>query len=179
MANDRDCDRKSNRNSHRKPIGTRLKAYLLHTIGPDLPLELELMALALAAGINDATTFPDYHVFASNQTGNTALLAVGTLGIVNGIVDLRDVGFSLGMFVLGGYVFGQLGDYFGRKRRGWLLFTNILQTAFVYVAAALRKWVARSSDQSSAWSVISCLAFASGGRTYHFGATLPPMQAMI
>ena len=113
------------------------------------------MGFTLAAGINDATTFPDYHVFASNQTGNTALLAVCSPGIRDGIVDLRDVGFSLGKFKLGGYDLGQLGDYFGRKRRGWLLSTNVLQTVLVYVVAALRKWVARSGGPS-AWSVIYC-----------------------
>ncbi len=57
----------------------RLKKYLLQDVADDLSLEIQLMGLALAAGINDATTFPDYHVFASNQTGNTALLAVGAL----------------------------------------------------------------------------------------------------
>ena len=166
MANQRDADRKENRNDRPNTIGSRFKAYLSHNIGTDLLLELELMGLTLAAGMNDATTFPDYHVFASNQTGNTALLAVGSLGIGGGVVDLRNIAFSLGMFVLGGYVLGQMGDYFGRKRRGWLLFTNIFQTVLVYVAAALRKWVARSSGRPPAWGVISLLAFASGGRTY-------------
>lgn len=68
--------------------------------------------------MNDVTTFPDYHVFASNQTGNAALFAIGSLEIAGGTVDLRDVGFSLGMLILGGYVFGQMSDYCGRKRRG-------------------------------------------------------------
>lgn len=166
MANHRDADRKKSRNDRPNTIGSRFKAYLFQNIGTDLLLELELMGLTLAAGMNDATTYPDYHVFASNQTGNTALLAVGSLGIGGGIVDLGNIGFSLGLFVLGGYVFGQMGDHFGRKRRGWLLFTNISQTVLVYAAAALRKWVARSSGRPPAWGVISLLAFASGGRTY-------------
>jgi uncharacterized membrane protein YoaK (UPF0700 family) len=142
----------------------RCKVYLLEDVDIDLLLEVELMGLALAAGINDATTFPDYRVFASNQTGNTALLAVGALGIGGKLLDLRYVGFSLGMFVLGGYIFGQLGDRFGRKRRAWLLFTNVLQTLLVYTAAALRMWVAKSNTRPPSWSVISLLAFASGGQ---------------
>jgi hypothetical protein len=45
-------------------------------------LEIELMMLALTTGLMDAVSYPDFHVFASNQTGNTALLAVGALGMV-------------------------------------------------------------------------------------------------
>lgn len=142
----------------------RLKAFLLEDVTEEVLLEVELMGLALAAGINDATTFPDYHVFASNQTGNTALLAVGALGLGGEILDLRNVGFSLGMFILGGYGLGQLGDLFGTKRRAWLLVTNMVQTALVFAAAALRKWVARSDVRPPAWSVISLLAFVSGGQ---------------
>jgi uncharacterized membrane protein YoaK (UPF0700 family) len=107
---------------------SRLKAFLNEEISDEALLELELMGLALAAGINDATTFPDYHVFASNQTGNTALLAVGALDIGGSLVDLRNVGFSLGMFIIGGYALGQIGDVVGRRKRGYLLATNLLQT---------------------------------------------------
>ncbi len=84
----------------------RLKAFLNEEVSDEILLEIELMGLALAAGINDATTFSDYHVFASNQTGNTALLAVGALGLGGEVLDLRNVGFSLGMFFIGGYSFG-------------------------------------------------------------------------
>ena len=138
--------------------------FFVQDIAEDLLLEIELMGLAIAAGINDATTFPDYHVFASNQTGNTALLAVGALGLGGESLDLRNFGFSLGAFIVGGYILGQLGDYLGRKRRGWLLATNVFQTLLVFTAAALRKWVARSDTKPPAWSVISLLAFASGGQ---------------
>lgn len=160
MANNRDGVEKS---QHQSTIGKDLKKYLLHPIDPSLLLELELMALTLAAGMNDATTYPDYRVFTSNQTGNTALLAVGALGIGSGTADLRDVGFSLGMFVLGGYIFGQMGGHFGRKRRGWLLGSNVVQTVLVYVAAAVRKWV--GGGRGAGWGVVSLLALASGGRT--------------
>jgi uncharacterized membrane protein YoaK (UPF0700 family) len=142
----------------------RLKSFLLQEIAGDLLLEIELMGLALAAGINDATTFPDYHIYASNQTGNTVLLAVRALGLGGALFDLRDVGFSLGSFILGGWIFGQLGNRWGRRRRAWLLATNIVQTLLVFTAAALRKWVAFSDTKPTAWSVISLLAFASGGQ---------------
>lgn len=122
------------------------------------------MILALAAGINDATTFSDYRVFASNQTGNTALLAIGALGLAEDAVDLESVGFSLGMFILGGICLGQLGHYFGRTRRAWLIVNNSVQTSLVLLAATLRKWIATSKHSPSRYSVISLLALASGGQ---------------
>lgn len=142
----------------------RLRTHFCEDVAEDLLLEIELMGLALAAGINDATSFPDYYVFASNQTGNTALLAVGALDLGGKLLDLRHVGFSLGAFILGGLSLGQLGDYYGRTRRGWLLVTNIIQTILVFTAAALRQWIAASGSNAPAWGVISLLAFASGGQ---------------
>lgn len=141
------------------------QTFLNTQVGPDALLEFELMGLALAAGINDATTFPDYRVFASNQTGNTALLAVGALGLVDReAVDLNDVAVSLGLFILGGSSFGQLGHAVGRTRRWWLLFTNILQTLLVFAAAALRKWVDSDRHSPARYAVIALLAFASGAQ---------------
>jgi uncharacterized membrane protein YoaK (UPF0700 family) len=142
----------------------RLKTFLLQEIEGDLMLEIELLGLSLAAGINDATTFPDYHIYASNQTGNTVLLAVRALGLGGALFDLRGVGFSLGFFILGGWIFGQLGNRWGRTRRAWLLATNLVQTLLVFTAAALRKWVAFSDTHPPAWSVIALLAFSSGGQ---------------
>ena len=143
---------------------SRIATYLSAQLAPDAFLEVELMLLAFAAGINDATTFPDYRVFASNQTGNTALLAVGALGLAQETVDLRDVGFSLGLFVVGGTLLGQLGHRRGRTKRSWLLCTNIVQTLFVFAAAALRHWVSTDIDNSARFAVICLLAFASGGQ---------------
>lgn len=118
--------------------------FFLEEVNEDLFLELQLLGLAIAAGINDATTYPDYKVFASNQTGNTALLAVGSLNIAGERIYLPNIAFSLVSFILGGWFLGQLGDRFGRKRRAWLLATNTFQTALVFAAAALRRWVVLS-----------------------------------
>ena len=71
------------------------------------------MMLAFATGIMDVVTVPEYHVFASNQTGNTALLAVGALGIGGDVISLQHVGASLGFFAAGGLVSGQLGNLVG------------------------------------------------------------------
>ncbi|MCJ1478610.1 hypothetical protein MMC13_007291 [Lambiella insularis] len=130
----------------------------------DLFLEIELMTIAFATGIMDAVTFPDYHVFASNQTGNTALLAVGALGIGQGIVDLRHVGLSLGAFVAGGLICCQLGNSIGCMSRVWLLTTNVFQTALVFAAAALRTYTDDVNDEPLNMSIIMLLAFASGAQ---------------
>lgn len=128
-------------------------------------LECQLITLALAAGINDATTFPDYHIFVSNQTGNTALLAVGAFGISKETVDLPNVGFSLALFIVGGLLFGQIGDRLGRRRRAWLLTTNAVQTAITFVATAIYHWLPRTEgNKPYGWAVVSLLAFASGGQ---------------
>jgi uncharacterized membrane protein YoaK (UPF0700 family) len=136
--------------------------YLSQHVAVDLLLELELLTLALATGIMDATSFPDYHVFASNQTGNTAILAVGALGIGGDLVNLRNAGASLGCFVGGGILFGQLGNIAGPRRRAWLLASNWMQTALVFAATALHHFGSRTS--SEALGVVALLAFASGGQ---------------
>lgn len=137
---------------------------LCANVANDFFLELELMGLALATGIMDATTFPDYSVFTSNQTGNSALLAVGALKISGSTVKLRNVGVSLGLFIAGGLIFGQLGSMIGSRRRIWLLVTNAIQTVLVAVAAGLRWKVATSSGGSGALGIIALLAFASGAQ---------------
>ena len=132
----------------------------------------DLMLLAFSTGIMDVVTFPDYKVFASNQTGNTALLAVGALDLTDGTISLRHVGVSLGTFALGGLVSGQVGNLVGQERRIWLLSTNLFQTFLVLAAAVLHT---RVDDYPSRWiddGIITLLAFASGcqvamARTVH------------
>lgn len=140
------------------------KDSFVQDVADDAYIEAQLLALAFAAGINDATTFPDYRIFVSNQTGNTALLAIGTLGIGRESVDLPNVALSLSLFIAAGLIFGQVGDRLGRRRKAWLLTTNILQTALMFAAAALRKWLPEEHEGPHAWAVIVLLAFASGGQ---------------
>lgn len=123
------------------------------------------MMLAAATGIMDAVTFSDFHVFAANQTGNTALLAVGALGIGRGIVDLQRVGVSLGIFVGAGLLFGQLGNILGSERRYWLLLTNLCQTALVFAAAGMHSHTdVDGNSTSNHLGIIALLAFASGAQ---------------
>ncbi|MCJ1315233.1 hypothetical protein MMC15_000549 [Xylographa vitiligo] len=112
----------------------------------------------------DVVTFPDYHVFASNQTGNTALLAVGALSIGGSIISLQHVGVSLGFFAAGGLVSGQLGNLFGCQRRSWLIATNVVQTALGFGAAVLHAHTDKSPNEATDLVIIGLLAFASGGQ---------------
>ncbi|MCJ1404957.1 hypothetical protein MMC11_008183 [Xylographa trunciseda] len=142
----------------------RCKSYLLNKIANDLFLEAELMMLAFATGIMDVVTFPDYRVFASNQTGNTALLAVGALGIGGDIISLQHVGVSLGFFAAGGLLSGQLGNLFGCQRRSWLFVTNLVQTALVFGAAVLHAHTDQRPNEAMDLVIIGLLASASGGQ---------------
>lgn len=143
----------------------RVRSYLNAKVREDALLETELLLLAFATGIQDATTFPDYHCFASNQTGNTVLLAVGVTAIHSSVFSLRDIGTSLGMFVAGVVILGAFGNWAGPRRRSWLLTTSIIQTAMVFAAAGLqyRHGISEDSDSYTV-GIITLLAFSSGGQ---------------
>ena len=140
------------------------KSYLGQDVANDLHVEIQLLMLTIATGIMDAVTFPDFKVFASNQTGNTALLAVGALQIDHGYVDLANVSVSLCCFVGGGFAAGQLGTFVGPRRRWWLLLTHAIQTTMVFLAAALRYQAAGPLTASVSYGIIALLAIASGAQ---------------
>ncbi|KAF7187680.1 hypothetical protein HII31_11019 [Pseudocercospora fuligena] len=107
-------------------------------------LEYELLALALATGIIDAVSFPKFHCFVSNQTGNTVLFAVtafalfGTRQETTFQVPAPHLVTSLGFFVIGVFTAGQISNWLDAKSsRWWLLTTNIFQTIFVLLASLL------------------------------------------
>lgn len=52
---------------------SRLRTHLSSPIRVDLFAEIELLIVTFCTGIQDVTTFPDYHCFASNQTGKLAI----------------------------------------------------------------------------------------------------------
>jgi hypothetical protein len=79
---------------------SKLKSYLNETIVDDIYLEIELLFLAFGIGIQDATTFPDYLCFASNQTGNTVLLAIETAKIGSENFPFSNIAFSLAVSTL-------------------------------------------------------------------------------
>jgi hypothetical protein len=88
------------RDTSKPTIESKVKTYLNETIGDDIYLEIELLFLAFGIGIQDATTFPDYLCFASNQTGNTVFLAIETAKIGNSKFPFQNIGFSLAVSIL-------------------------------------------------------------------------------
>lgn len=132
-------------------------------------LEAQLLLLALAIGIQDAVAYPDYRCFASNQTGNTVVLAVGILhpntGAVSELFSLSTVGVSLGVFVLGVLTNGVITNIFGlAAKRWWLLCTSLWQILLVILAAILQYNFssATSFKTSVGLLTLALIAFASG-----------------
>ncbi len=144
--------------------GVKWDSYLRDEVNDNALLEAQLYLLAFATGMQDATTFPDYHCFASNQTGNTVLLAVGVFGIGGGIFSLVNIGISLALFVAGVVILGQLGNLLGVRIRWWLVTSSLLQTVLVFAAAALQYRYGVQEDGSLTQLIIALLAFASGAQ---------------
>ncbi|KAL9095529.1 MAG: hypothetical protein Q9165_002400 [Trypethelium subeluteriae] len=157
----------------------RLRAHLLAPIHTTLYTELELLLLSFCIGMQDATTYPDYHCFASNQTGNTIFLALSALhpGTVKTLFTPPNVSTALGLFLLGGWSTGQLSHRVpaSPRTRAWVLATSALQTALVLAAAALqfrvlptlseeKEEVAATGTVGPALGVLALLAFASGSQ---------------
>jgi uncharacterized membrane protein YoaK (UPF0700 family) len=102
--------------------------------------ELQLLILTFCIGLQDAISFPDFHCFASNQTGNTVFLVLAiVLPEANGDMFVTaNIGVALGFFLAAAWLTGQLGHIVGARRRCWLILCNLLQTALVFAAAALQ-----------------------------------------
>lgn len=142
---------------------------------PDLTsilLEFELLLLAIAIGIQDAISFPDFHCFASNQTGNTVLFAVGVLldDPSHGegpLFAISTIGVSLGFFSLGVFATGQTANHFDiGQTRGWLVLSSVLQTTLVFIAGGLQ-WHYSDSvgpDTTIGRILVGLLAFSSGSQ---------------
>lgn len=144
--------------------GIKHGSYLHDEIPDNAWLEAQLYVLAFATGMQDATTFPDYRCFASNQTGNTILLAVGALSLGGGIFRLSSIAVSLTLFIAGVAISGQLGNYFGVRKRWWLLTSLLLQTLLVSAAAALQYRFGVKADGLLASLIIALLAFVGGAQ---------------
>lgn len=166
LASARSCPTRTHEESQKQNqrVSFRKFAYWTADVQEDALLEAELVALAFATGIQDATSFPDYGCFASNQTGNTILLALGAAGTGRSAFHLSNVGVSLGTFILGGMLLGQVGNLCGCKRRLWLIVSSALQSAIVFAAVALQYRCGVSETGSIALWAIALLGFASGAQ---------------
>ena len=136
----------------------------MEEVREDMLLEIEFLLMSFATGFQDAATWPDYGVFASNQTGNTVFLAIGAAGMSHGAYSFSIIGASLGSFIGGGLVMGQLGNYFGPRKRLWLLVSSILQTGMVYAAAGIQYAFPLTRKGAVAAGVMTLLAFSSGAQ---------------
>ncbi|KAI0533060.1 hypothetical protein GGR58DRAFT_488047 [Xylaria digitata] len=145
---------------------SRVWRHMVEDVRPSGFVEFELVLLTFCTGIQDAISFPDYHCFASNQTGNTVFLVVAlVLPWLDGDnFYVPNVGAALGFFLLGGWVTGQVGRIVGPCMRLWLVFCNLTQTILVFVAAALQLRYGVISQGPMAVTIIGLLAFASGSQ---------------
>lgn len=142
----------------------RMRNYLMEDVREDMLLEAELLLLSLAIGIQDAAIWIDYALFASNQTGNLLFLAIASAGFAHGNKDVRNIAISLGTFIGGALTFGQLGNYFGPRKRLWLILSNVLQTVMVYVAVIIWYIVPDSRHGATARGIITLMAISSGAQ---------------
>ncbi|KAL1970416.1 hypothetical protein VTN77DRAFT_5577 [Rasamsonia byssochlamydoides] len=143
---------------------TTLCKFLTEDICEDWVLEAELLALSFATGIQDAASYPDYRCFAANQTGNTVFLAISVAGLAQGVYSFSNIVTSLCLFIGGGLVLGQMGNYFGVRKRIWLVTSNLLQTVMVLAAMIIQYLAPIRRDGPASTAVLGLLAFSSGGQ---------------
>ncbi|CAO3674320.1 unnamed protein product [Umbelopsis ramanniana] len=129
-----------------------------------------MLLATFCTGLQDAITYPDFRCFASNQTGNTVVLAVGIVNYdyyaskMNSLFHIPNIAMSLGMFLAGAIITGQMGNYIGGRRRGWQFVTNLAQTVMVFGAAGIH--FAHDVEQTGKWAlaIVALLAFSSGAQ---------------
>lgn len=134
-------------------------------------VELQLILLTFSTGIQDAISFPDFQCFASNQTGNTVVLAVASTGLGGDLFDVRTVAISLSMFLAGAVLTGQAAHFIGPTQRLWLVVNHFLQTGLAFGAAAI---AGRQSTPKliHVWTSVALLAFSSGAQV----ASMRPLR---
>lgn len=104
--------------------------------GDDPVLHAALLALTAVTGIVDAVSFLAMgHIFTANMTGNVVFLGFALAGVPSLSVT-RSLG-SLGAFLLGAILGGQLANRMGGVSRSRWLGTAFLSEAGLLLAAAL------------------------------------------
>ncbi|POR36597.1 Uncharacterized protein TPAR_03285, partial [Tolypocladium paradoxum] len=145
---------------------SRLANHFTENIRSSVFAELQLVILTICTGMQDATTFPDYHCFASNQTGNTVFLCLALiLPSLNGDSFITsNIGMALGLFLGAGWLTGQLSHIIGPRKRWWLILCNLVQTCLVLGAAAVQYRHGVEVQGPAALAVVGLLAFAAGSQ---------------
>ncbi|KAI1504321.1 hypothetical protein F5X99DRAFT_371781 [Biscogniauxia marginata] len=144
----------------------RAWTYMLEPVRASSFVEFELIFLTFCTGIQDAISFPDYHCFASNQTGNTVFLMLAIIlpQLDGDMFITANIGAALGFFLVAGWITGQIGHIVGPRRRIWLVCSNFIQSCLVFAAAAIQFVYGIEHEGTTAVVVISLLAFASGSQ---------------
>ncbi|KIX96921.1 uncharacterized protein Z520_07035 [Fonsecaea multimorphosa CBS 102226] len=144
----------------------RLKQHLTSHVEVNILAETELLILTFCTGMQDATTFPDYHCFASNQTGNTVMLAMAIIlpNLTGELFIPENIGVALGFFLAAGWITGQLGHIVGPRSRLWIVFCNLIQSMLVFMAAAIQYAYGIELKGAKTMVVIGLLAFAAGSQ---------------
>lgn len=127
-------------------------------------LEVQLIVLTFCIGIQDAISYPDFQCFASNQTGNSVVLAIGVAGHGGNLFSISNVGLSLGMFLGGALITGQLANFAGPRGRGWIFISHVAQTIMTFAAAALHSVTDDDGTGPASKGTLALLAFASGAQ---------------
>ncbi|KAL1842359.1 hypothetical protein VTJ49DRAFT_5424 [Mycothermus thermophilus] len=164
----------TNPKSEKAPsLFSRAWVYLNQDVRASGLAELELLILTFCIGLQDAVSFPDFHCFASNQTGNTVFLVLAiVLPEADGDMFVTaNIGVALGFFLLAAMLTGQLGHRVGPRRRGWLILCNLIQTCLVFAAAAMQHiqhrrhpWPPEGKTSAATLWAIGLLASAAGGQ---------------
>lgn len=146
-----------------------IRQYSLFPLDVDRLVEFQLILATFCTGVQDAVSYPDFRCFASNQTGNTVVLAVGIANNSyssgsDSLFHLPNVATSLGMFLAGAIITGQLGNYFGGRRRIWQFVSNLVQTLLIIGAAGIHFF--HDVPQTGPWAIaaVALLAFSSGAQ---------------
>ncbi|EFX05641.1 DNA/RNA helicase [Grosmannia clavigera kw1407] len=116
--------------------------------------------------MQDAVSFPDYHCFTSNQTGNTVFLMLAiVIPRFNGEMFLTaNIGCALGFFLLASCLTGQLGHIIGPRCRLWLIGCNLFQACLVFAAGAIQNVYSVQVEGTRALVVVGLLSFAAGSQ---------------
>ncbi|KAI1482530.1 hypothetical protein F4774DRAFT_406705 [Daldinia eschscholtzii] len=152
--------------SNMDSIFSRAWCHMMEPVRPSGFAEFELLILTFCTGMQDAISFPDYHCFASNQTGNTVFLMLAiVLPYLDGEMFITaNIGAALGFFLLGGWVTGQISHFVGPRLRLWLVCCNFIQSCLVFGAAAMQYQHGIVLKGGNAVIPIGLLAFASGSQ---------------
>ena len=165
------------------------KATKLEWLKQEIPSQALLHPLYLVSfitGFLDPGTYGAFGTFASNQTGTCYLSGqlkltayrrhLSTSGRLTGNVilltlvlasasdiQIHNTVASLLSYLVTGFVFGQIGQHVGVRRRWWLLASFTFQAAILVITCLLESSSSiKSSDRRSQWIYLILLAASSG-----------------